>query len=233
MQVLILAGGLGTRIKERAQGLPKAMIPVDGRPFIEYQLEQLAGFGLTDVLLCVGFGGDVIEAHVGDGSAWGVSAKYSYEDPNSLLGTGGALVNALPKIGPEFMTLYGDAYLSVDFKSVIDRFHQIGLPYLMTAFKNDGQWDGSNTRVDGDRISFYDKKCKPGEADHIDYGLSVLKREVIERYANEPLPLDMARIQSELVASREMAAYLVTDRFYEIGKPEGLDDFEAWVRSRA
>ena len=102
----------------------------------------------------------------------------------------------------------------------------------MSVFKNDGIWDASNTRIEGDRVSFYDKKAVPGEADYIDYGLSVIKKEVILRYKDEPMPLDMARIQSELVASNEMAAYIVTERFYEIGKPEALFEFEAWVREQ-
>ena len=230
MQVLILAGGLGTRLKSISEGRPKAMMLVNGRPFIEYQLEQLAGFGMTDIVLCVGYGGNIIQDHVGDGSRWGVQARYSFENPDSLLGTGGALVNALPFMKEQFMTLYGDSYLPIDFVEVADQFERIGHPFLMTVYKNEGLWDSSNTRIEGDIVTYYNKKAQPGEADSIDYGLSAIKRSVIEAYAEEPLPLDMARIQSELVASKQMAGFLVKERFYEIGKPEGLFEFEAWIK---
>ena len=232
MQVIILAGGLGTRLKSISDGRPKAMMLVNDRPFIEYQFEQLAEIGLTDILLCIGFGGDMIQEHVGDGSAWGMNVRYSSEDPHALLGTGGALLNALDLMDDVFLALYGDSYLPVNFLDVIEHFKGQDRPYLMSVFKNDGIWDASNTRIEGDRVSFYDKKAVPGEADYIDYGLSGIKKEVILRYKDEPMPLDMARIQSELVASNEMAAYIVTERFYEIGKPEALFEFEAWVREQ-
>ena len=207
-------------------------MPVNGRPFLEYQFEQLAKQGLTSVLLCVGFGSESICDHAGDGSAWGVQVEYSLEDADSLLGTGGALVNALPHLEPEFMTLYGDSYLPVDFRAVADRFHEIGLPYLMTVFRNEGKWDASNTQIEGDRVAYYNKKALPGETDYIDYGLSVMRRDVIERYSAAPMPLDMARIQQELVEEGQVGAMVVTERFYEIGKPEGLSEFEAWIPGR-
>lgn len=232
MQVIILAGGLGTRLKSISEGRPKAMMLVNGRPFIEYQLEKLAYIGLTDIVLCVGFGGDMIRNHVEDGSKWGVNIRYSAEDPTALLGTGGALLNALPLIDDVFLALYGDSYLPVDFIDLINTFHKQKYPYLMSVFKNDGIWDSSNTRIEGDQVTFYNKKAVPGEADYIDYGLSVMKRDILLRYKDEPMPLDMARVQAELVASNEMGAYIVTERFYEIGKPEGLFEFEAWIKDK-
>ena len=95
MQVVILAGGLGTRLRSVAPDTPKALVPVAGEPFIERQFELLKKNGLKEVLLCIGFQGDQIERHVGDGSRFGMRVKYSYEDPKALLGTGGALLNAL------------------------------------------------------------------------------------------------------------------------------------------
>jgi NDP-sugar pyrophosphorylase family protein len=101
---------------------------------------------------------------------------------------------------------------------------------MMSVFRNAGQWDASNVRIDGDRVVFYDKKAPVGAADFIDYGLSVFTREIITRYADAPQPLDLAVVQGDLVASDELAAYEVTRRFYEIGKPEGWAELDALLR---
>ncbi len=111
MQVVILAGGLGTRIRAMTQGLPKSLLQVAGRPFIEHQFELLHRHGLHDILLCVGFGAMDIERHVGDGARWGMQVRYSHDAPEGLMGTGGTLIQALPLLSAHFLVLYGDSYL--------------------------------------------------------------------------------------------------------------------------
>lgn len=229
MQIVLLAGGLGTRLKSVAPNTPKAMVPVAGRPFIEHQFELLQKNGLRDVVLCIGHFGEQIERHVSDGTRFGMNVRYAYEDPQKLMGTGGALLNAFELLAEEFLLMYGDSYLPVDFQAMIRWNQQRKFPAVMSVFKNDGQWDSSNVRVDGDRVGFYSKKARPGECDHIDYGLSIFRREVIARYRSATLPLDLAVVQGDLVASRELGAYAVTQRFYEIGKPEGLAELDAWL----
>ena len=231
MQTVILCGGMGTRIAAVARGLPKALLPVAGRPFIEHQFERLAACGLRDVLLCTGSGGDRIEAHVGDGARWGVRVAYSREAPDRLLGTGGALVHALPHLAGSFLVMYGDSYLTVDYRAVVRAFEASGGPALMTVYRNEGRWDASNTRVEGGRVTFYSKQAKPGEAAWIDYGLTAFRRDVIEERSGAPMPLDMARILGDLVAAGRVAAFETPDRFYEIGSPAGLAELDAAIRS--
>ena len=232
MQVVILAGGLGTRLRSVAPDTPKAIVPVAGRPFVDHQLALLQMNGLTDVLLCIGHFGEKIVAHVGDGSQFGMNVSYVQEDPKSLLGTGGALVNALANIEPEFVVMYGDSYLPVDFRDFVAKSRAQNRPAVMSVFRNGGLWDSSNTRVEGDRVTFYSKKSKPGECDFIDYGLTYFRREVIESYRSLPPPLDMAKIQGDLVARGEMGAWEAPVRFYEIGKPEGLAELDEFLRGR-
>lgn len=230
MQVVILAGGLGTRLKAVASNVPKALVPVAGRPFIEHQLAILRTQGLDRIVLCVGFGADQIMRHVGYGGAFGVSVEYSREDADRLLGTGGAIVNALPLLDKEFLLLYGDSYLPTDYGAIIAAFRKSEHPALMTVFRNEGKWDKSNVRVEGDRVVFYSKTAGAGEADCIDYGLSVYRRQVFEQASRQPMPLDMAVIQGELVSRGAMGAFVVQSRFYEIGKPSGLDELDAVLR---
>ena len=226
MQVVIIAGGLGTRLKAVAPDLPKALVPVAGRPFIDRQLELLKKNALLDVLLCVGHFADKIEKHVGDGSRFGMRVRYSYEDPAQLLGTGGALINALPLLHDTFFTLYGDSYLPTDYGAIVRAFEAGGWKALMSVYRNEGKWDKSNVRVEGGRVVFYSKGAKPGEADCIDYGLSAYRKSVIQAYREVTLPLDLARMQEDLVLRGEMGAFVVPDRFYEIGKPEGLAELD-------
>lgn len=226
MQVVILAGGLGTRLKSVAGFLPKCLVPVAGKPFIEHQFALLAAGGMRDVLLCVGYGGDQVQAHIGEGSRWGLRVRYACEDPASLRGTGGALVNALPLLDEAFMVMYGDSYLPIDYRALALRFLSSRDEALMTVFRNEGAWDASNVRIQGDRVVFYSKSARPGEADYIDYGLSLFRRACIQAYSGALLPLDLARIQADLVQRGAMLAHVAPRRFYEIGKPEGLAELE-------
>jgi D,D-heptose 1,7-bisphosphate phosphatase len=227
MQTVILAGGKGTRIRLVAGNRPKSLVPVAGKAFIEHQFDLLRESGVRDVLICAGFGAEELAAHVGDGSRFGLSVRLRAEDPDRLLGTGGALVAALPDLASEFMVLYGDSYLPVRYDRIAATFRRSGCPALMTVYPNQGRWDRSNTRARDGRVVFYSKTAGPGEADAIDYGLTFYRREVIDRYRAVPPPLDLQSILQDLIASGGLAAGPVEERFYEIGKPEGwleLDD---------
>lgn len=229
-QTVILAGGMGTRIQSVAHDLPKALLPVAGRPFLHHQLRLLAKTGVTDVLLCIGYRGDQIEAFAGDGASWGLSIQYAYEDPDALLGTGGAIVQARLLLAPVFGVLYGDSYLPFDFSTAYEALEASGLPALMCVHRNNHQWDPSNVRLSGDRVVFYSKKAQKNETDCIDYGFSVFHREVFEPYAEGPFPLDLATVMSRLVDRHQLAALEVPQRFYEIGKPEGLAELDQLLR---
>jgi len=226
MQAVILAGGLGTRLKTVAGDLPKALVLVSGRPFIEHQLELLRKNGFDDVLLCIGYKGEMIEEHLGDGAAFGLKVSYSRESPARLLGTGGALINAFPMLHKAFMVLYGDSYLPTDYSQIMRAFASKNTPALMCVYRNENKWDRSNVRIEGSSVIFYSKKSGGEKSDYIDYGLSIYRKSVMETYLSAVLPLDLALIQEDLVARRQMEAYVVKERFYEIGKPSGLAELE-------
>jgi NDP-sugar pyrophosphorylase family protein len=232
MQTVILAGGLGTRLRSVAPDIPKALVTVAGRPFIEHQFALLRKHGLTRILLCVGHLGEMIVQHVGDGAAFGMQVRYSHENPNQLMGTGGALLNAWPLLDETFVVMYGDSYLPTDYSAVIRAFEHLEPKAMMTVFRNEGKWDPSNVRIAGDKVVFYSKKAKPGEADYIDYGMTLYQRSVFEVWRSAPLPLDLAKVQSSLVEEGSMAAFEVHERFYEVGKPEGLAEMNALLEAR-
>src|SRR6266481_3446322 len=110
--IAVIAGGLATRMGDRARTTPKSMLVVAGEPFIAHQLRLFRREGLERVVLCVAHLGDQIEDFVGDGAKFGLSVNYS-PDGETLMGTGGAVKKALPLLGDEFFITYGDSYLDI------------------------------------------------------------------------------------------------------------------------
>ena len=226
--VAILAGGMATRLRPITEKIPKALVTVAGEPFLAHQLRLLRGAGLRHVVVCAGYRGEMIEAEFGDGARFGVRIEYSFDGPH-LLGTGGALKRALPLLRQKFFVLYGDSYLPIDYRKVGDAFLASEKPALMTVFKNEGRWDTSNVWFDGKRIVCYDKKQPTPEMRYIDYGLGVLRAEAIRGWPDHEA-FDLADVYHWLAAEKQLAGYEVTQRFYEIGSPEGLAELDTLLR---
>ena len=229
LPVAILAGGLATRLHPITDKIPKLLVNVAGEPFFSHQLRLLKKAGLTRVVLCVGYLGDMIVGQYGDGAKWGVQIDYSF-DGEKLLGTGGALIRALPKLGDAFYVLYGDSYLPIDFQSVGRAFLQSGKLGLMTVFENRGAFDTSNVRFEDGRIKVYSKKEKSPQMRHIDYGLGLFRRAAFEGCSRTD-SVDLASVQSELVGRGELAGYEVRQRFFEIGSHAGLKELDELLRT--
>jgi NDP-sugar pyrophosphorylase family protein len=227
----ILAGGLATRLRPITQTVPKALVEVAGRPFLDHQLALLARHGVRRVVLCLGYLGDQVEAHVGDGRRFGLEVRSSH-DGDRLLGTGGALRRALPLLGEAFWVLYGDSYMDIDYGAVLGHFSNRDLLGLMTVLRNDNRWDSSNAVFRDGRLLCYDKRRRRPDMTHIDYGVSLLRRSAVERIAPGQAA-DLAELYSALVAEGTMDGYEVTQRFYEIGSPQGLAETAAYLRAHS
>src|SRR5689334_12852457 len=154
----LLAGGLATRLRPITEKVPKAMVEVAGRPFIDHQLALLRRNGVRRVVLCLGYLGEQVERHVGDGSDRGLEVRYSH-DGERLLGTGGALLRAAPLLGPAFWVLYGDSYMDIDYAAVLRHFAAGGQDGLMTVLHNEGRWDRSNVVFQNGRLLCYEKRA--------------------------------------------------------------------------
>jgi len=222
IQIVILAGGLGTRLRPITETIPKSLVEVAGEPFIAHQLRELNRQGIKDVVLCVGHLGKQIDNFVKDGSEYGVRVQYSYET-QELLGTGGAIRNALPLLKDDFFVLYGDSWLEIDYRAVDESFQNSGNLALMTVFRNEGRWDTSNVEMDGRKIKLYSKDQRNLRMTHIDYGLGILKPEVFENYAVNA-KFDLEEIYELLSQKGELASFEATHRFYEVGSHTGLSE---------
>jgi N-acetyl-alpha-D-muramate 1-phosphate uridylyltransferase len=228
--VAILAGGLATRLRPLTEKTPKALLSVAGEAFLVHQLRLLRSHGFRKIVLCVGHLGEMIEANLGDGSNLGIRIAYSF-DGATLLGTGGALKRALPMLGERFLVIYGDSYMPIDYSAVLNAFVLSGKPALMTVLENEGRWDTSNVAFEAGKIRRYDKKLRTPEMRHIDYGVGVLNAAAFAPYRDD-VPFDLADLYSRLVSEKQIAAYEVKQRFYEIGSPEGLAELDSLLRGK-
>src|SRR3989454_9791114 len=158
LPVAILAGGVAMRLRPLTKTIPKALIDVNGEPFIAHQLRLLRANGIERVIVCTGYLDEMIQSYIGDGVRFGLQVGFSFDGPR-LLGTAGALKRALPLLGDAFFVLYGDSYLPCAYGAIQTAFEQSGRLALMTVFLNDGRWDRSNVECSDGRILVYDKHC--------------------------------------------------------------------------
>ena len=230
LPVAILAGGLATRLRPATERVPKSLLEVNRQPFLAHQLRLLHSRGIRRVVLCVGHLGEMIREAIGGGQEFGLSVDYSFDGP-TLLGTAGAVKQALPLLGEAFFVLYGDSYLPCDYAAVENAFERSGKLSLMTVFHNDGKWDTSNVEFSSGRIVAYRKQARTARMNYIDYGLGVFRAEA---FAGVPAgqASDLASLYEELLRRGEMAGYEVTQRFYEIGSPEGLRETAEYIAAQ-
>jgi NDP-sugar pyrophosphorylase family protein len=217
-----------------AKTVPKTLLPVADRPFADWQLAWLAGAGVASVVYCIGYLGEQVREHVGSGAEHGIRVVY-VDESSGLRGTAGALRLALESgvLDDTFLVLYGDSWLQVDPAAVFDAARRSGLPALMTVFRNDGQFDASNVEFADERVVRYEKglgAATPSTMRWIDYGLSVLTRDLVEERVPPREVADLASLFTRLADEGRLAGYLVEQRFYEIGSPEGLAEADRLLR---
>ncbi len=233
IQVVVLMGGLGTRLKEFTKECPKSLVDVGEKPFFDYQLDLMKKWGFRKFVFLIGYRAEMIEQYYGDGRKDGISIEYCY-DGEKLLGTGGAVRRALKYIEEDFLLIYGDSFMDINFEETVYRYFSgkaQGKRALMTVLKNNNQFDKSNVVMKDGELVLYDKHHAVPEMDYIDYGVCMYERALFEDYA-EDVPFDVAQIQNCLSLKGEMTAHIVTKRFYEIGSPASLEEFRTYVEHR-
>ena len=228
LDVVILCGGLATRLYPQTKTIPKSMIQVAGKPFIHHQLDMLLKQNIRNVVICIGYLGEQIKESVGEVYNDKMYIRYSEDGPN-LLGTGGALFNALSKIeSKEFFVLYGDSYLLTSFKEVYEYYLNANKSALMTVFQNNNKWDKSNCVYNNGIVTLYDKKNYNEKMTYIDYGLSVISKDFFQNN-NDELEFDLGNFYTKLSKENELAGMIISSRFYEIGSIEGIKETHEYL----
>jgi NDP-sugar pyrophosphorylase family protein len=227
-RLALLAGGLATRLRPLTSFMPKSLIQIAGEPFLAHQLRLIRAGGIREVVLCCGFLGEQIEDFAGDGSRFGLSITYSH-DGEQPLGTGGALLKALPLLGDRFLVMYGDSWLTEPIEPVWRAFLDSGRSALMTVFCNRNRWGASNVEFRKGAVVRYDKRHPSPTMHHIDYGLDALDASVLAHWS---VPIfDLADVWTGLADYSLLAGFETSERFYEIGSLAGMRETEYVVAS--
>lgn len=230
LPLAILAGGLATRLRPHTEKVPKSLLEVNGEPFIIHQLRLLRAHGMQQVVLCVGYLGEMIREVVSDGHAYGLEVDYSF-DGDALKGTAGALKQALPKLSDSFLTLYGDSYLCCDYSKVAEEFSASGKQALMTVFRNEGKWDASNVEFEHGEILAYDKNARTPRMKFIDYGLGAFQAKALD-FVEAGQTCDLAELYRRMLTEKQLAGIEIQQRFYEIGSREGLEETARFIAAQ-
>jgi N-acetyl-alpha-D-muramate 1-phosphate uridylyltransferase len=227
LQAVILAGGLGTRLRPLTENMPKPMVPVAGKPFLDRELIFLKKNGFREFVICVGYRSSMIKDYFEDGHALNISIVYS-EDGEKQLGPAGALRKAASYLQGEFLVIYGDSFLRLDYAAFTSKFHSSRKMGLMAVLENHNKFGKSDLVVQNGLVTKYDKSGMTPGMTWINYGASLLRKEALD-FIPDSVAVGEEQFYGELIRRKELAAFQTYERFYEIGTIGGLREFETFV----
>lgn len=234
MQVVILAGGLGTRMRPMTDQIPKALIPVLGRPFAEYQIRWLKSKGVSRILFSIGYKGDMIQDVARSMADKNLFIDFISDGP-VLLGTGGAIRRASESnlLEDRFFLMNGDTFLNIDLNALMERMTSSSLPAIMAICKTHGTSEHKNIIFKNGLITHYEKKLIPGlpEMTHIDSGVALLSRSIIDNLIPPNVNIDLSSFYQQLIQKGQLGGYEIQDRYFEIGSKQGLQEFEEYLNT--
>jgi NDP-sugar pyrophosphorylase family protein len=228
LPLAVLAGGYATRLGSLTADVPKCLIEINGRPFVDWQLELLIMNGYSDFIFCISYKSDAVQDYLGDGKDRGISIRYSLDGPTQL-GTGGAVQNALPKLGEIFGVIYGDSYLPTNYLVAEQNFLSSKSQALMTVYENQNHFDSSNVEFVDGKLVDYEKGTKNKEMRHIDYGITFFRESAFRRWRDQS-SFDLSEVCHQLAKDNQLDGYEVFERFYEIGSIQGIEELSQYLR---
>ncbi|HLC92857.1 MAG TPA: sugar phosphate nucleotidyltransferase [archaeon] len=225
MQCVIFCGGFASRLYPVTHKIPKSMLTVNGKPFLEIQLKMLKKNGVGQVILLTGFLQEQIESYFGDGKKFGVRLEYVKGSQN--FGTGFALKRAAPFVEDEFLTLWGDSYLEMNYKKFFTEFVERPCLGMMSVYENHDRIDKSNIEIGNGLVKTYDMNARQNQIRYayIDYGCHAFRKKTLDMIPNDHA-YKHGQLFQALIAQKQMAAYVVKQRPYEIGSFSGLEELQ-------
>lgn len=226
-QLVILAGGMGTRLKARLGDLPKPMIPIGGRPLLEHHVELARRHGFEDIIIFACYRSDLIDRHFGDGSRWGVRIRTVVE--KEPLGTAGAVLAGYDLLAEEFAVTYGDTMVNVDLERIRQARAAIDADAALLLHPNDHPSDSDLVEADQDGwiTAFHNRPHPPGHwfRNLVNAGLYIVKKTALQPWINSRQPLDFGRdlFPAMLAQKKRLLAYVSPEYIKDIGTPERHD----------
>ncbi len=235
MQAVIMAGGKGTRLATVTKNIPKPMVPIEGKPLLEYQIENLKENGVRNIVLIVGHLGDVIRDHFGDGSAFGVEISYFVEE--TPLGTAGALAKIKDRLEDSFFLVFGDLFININYDRFLSFHQEKGALISLFSHPNSHPYDSDIIITnDESKVTGWSYKKDVRTEDYrnlVNAGLYVMQKsavdeiEKIQRVKGE----DKVDLEKELIipliAKSPIYAYHSTEYVKDIGTPDRLQKVTA------
>lgn len=231
-QAVILAGGYGTRLKPFTDTNPKPMYPFEGKPFLEYLIEQVRSFGISDIVLLLGYLPEKIMDHFGDGSKWGVNIRYSvtpveYETGLRLKGA-----EKEDLLAPEFLLMYCDNYCPIDYRRLCREYFANGAKLQFTAYRNTDGYTKNNLRIaENGLVEVYDKTRKTEGLQGVDIGYAIVNRDVLGLMPEENENFEKI-VYPQLVGQKSMYATVTDHRYYSVGSWERIELTRAFFSPR-
>ena len=230
-QAIIIAGGMGTRLKARLGDLPKPMIPIGGKPLMEHQVELAKRHGFTEIVIFACYRPDLIQAHLGDGSRWGV--KISYEIEKTPLGTAGAVLAGMRLLAERFLVFYGDTMVNVDLGRIWARHVASGAGATLLLHPNDHPLDSDLVEMDeADWVTAFHNRPHPAGKyfqNLVNAGLYVVEKAALAPWASDVKPMDFGKdlFPAMLRAGQQLLGYNTPEYIKDIGTPERYDRVSA------
>lgn len=220
MQIVILNGGKGTRVRAISKNNPKCMISFDGKPFINHQIKLLKKMGFKKILFCLGYKANIITKYLNSINFKGIKIEYSVE--KKPLGTGGSVVNSLNKIDKTFFLTYGDSYLKIDYKKIFKKFQIYKKNCLMTVVhKNKVADHKPNIIIKKNVIQSYGYSIN---SNYVDYGALIFRKKIFKEIKIKKFDLD--NIIADQIEKNNIISYKINKKFLQIGSIKGVEEFK-------
>jgi NDP-sugar pyrophosphorylase family protein len=230
-QILILAGGLGTRIRGLFPDVPKPLAPIHNRPFLEWQIDLLTRQGFRQFIFCVGYLGTQIIDYFGDGSKWGIEIKYAIE--STPLGTGGAIAHAGEFINGTTIVLNGDTYFDTDYRELIDRHRQLvihrrAVLSLVAIAKNDTSEYGRVTIDEELKVIEFQEKNPQLGAGLVNSGVYIIEPKILDYILKDTkISLESELLPELIIHNYGLFGIAIDGNFIDMGTPNGYAELTA------
>lgn len=232
MQAILLAGGLGTRLRSVVSDRPKPMALIEGRPFMEYVTRELVRSGIQDIIFAVGYKGSMVEEHFGDGSRFGFHASYAYEE--TLLGTAGAIKNAGGFITEDrFFALNADTFYQIDYTRLkkIQDAQNLDMALVLREVPDVSRYGQAILDEEG-ILTAFNEKTDENRKGTINGGIYLMKRELLATIPEGKVSLENDMIPKWLEEDRRLGGFVNDGYFIDIGIPEAYYQFQEDVKNR-
>ncbi len=228
-QAVILAGGRGERLRPLTDTIPKPMVPVNGRPFLEYLIELLKQNGIEEIVLCVGYLHEKITDYFGDGSDFGIRIIYSVGDIS--FETGKRLKKVEDLLDEKFLLLYCDNYWPLRLPDIVEFYEKCGALAMMTVYRNKKGVTKNNLKVEGNFVTKYDRSRLDKGLNGVDIGFFIFKKEVLDLIGDENYSFE-EKVFPILIEKGQFAAFLTDQKYYSISAMERLMETESFLKPK-